>query len=73
LRRLSRWCQPGFFFTWPHGECWGACWLRTDVGDSIGAWIVDVGEKRLFFVAVTKRGPGEWQEIGNIKRSIRFR
>ncbi len=65
-------CQPGFFFTWPHSECWGACWLRTDVGDSIAVWIVDVGGKRLFFVAVTKPGAGEWQEIGDIKRSIRF-
>jgi hypothetical protein len=67
-------CQPGFFFAWPHSlrECWGACWLTTDAGDSISVWIVDVREKRLFFVAVTKPGAGEWQEIGDIKRSIRF-
>jgi hypothetical protein len=34
--------------------------------------IVDVGGKRLFFVTVTKPGAGEHQEVGNIKRSIRF-
>ena len=68
-------CQPGFFFTWPHSWdrwCWGALWCRTDPGDSIAVWIVDVGGKRLFFVAMTKPGAGEWQEIGDIIRSIRF-
>jgi hypothetical protein len=68
-------CQPGFFFTWPHSWgrwCWGALWCRTDAGDSIAVWIVDVGKKRLFFVAVTKPEAGEWQEIGDIMRSIRF-
>lgn len=65
-------CQPGLLFTWPHSECWGACWLRTEVGDSVALWIVDVGTKRLFLVAITKPGAGEWQEIGDIKRSIRI-
>ena len=68
-------CEPGFFFTWPHDNekwCWGAFWCDTAPGDSIAVWIVDVGKKRLFFVAMTKPGAGEWQEIGDIMRSIRF-
>jgi len=47
-------CDPGFFFTWRHGECWGACWLETSVGDTIRVWIVDVDGKRLVIAAATK-------------------
>lgn len=51
-------CDPGFFFSWrpsaPDGECWGACWLDTNVGDTISVWIVDVHGKRLVIEAETR-------------------
>jgi hypothetical protein len=47
-------CDPGYFFTWPHSQCWGACLLRTDAGDTIRIWIVDVRPTRLFIEAATK-------------------
>jgi hypothetical protein len=70
-------CDPGFFFTWrprgPRGECGGACWLESSVGDTIKVWIVDVGEKRLFIEAQT-RDPNSFlsYQIGKIVKSIRF-
>jgi hypothetical protein len=70
-------CDPGYFFTWrprgPGGECWGACWLESNVGDTIRVWIVDVRGKRLFIEAATK-DPRRFlaQEIEKIVRSIRF-
>jgi hypothetical protein len=49
-------CDPGFFFTWPD-ECWGACWTRTDVGDEIGVWIVDVDGTQLVIETETSSRP----------------
>jgi len=51
-------CDPGYFFTWPD-ECWGACWIKTQVGDTIMVWVVDVGGKRLVIEAETTR-QGVW-------------
>ncbi len=71
-------CDPGFFFTWlprgPLGECGGACWLESSVGDTIKVWIVDVGGKRLFIEAQT-RDPRSFlsYQIGKIVKSIRFK
>ena len=71
-------CDPGFFFTWtprgPRGECWGACWLESSVGDTISLWIVDVKGRRLFIEAQTRQDAGRdvAQEITAIVRSIRF-
>jgi hypothetical protein len=52
-------CDPGFFFSWqpsaPDGECFGACWLDTNVGDTISVWIVDVHGKRLVIEAETRQ------------------
>ena len=70
-------CDPGFFFTWqprgPGGGCWGACWLESNVGDTIRVWIIDVGGKRLFIEAATKDHRRFLaQQIEKIVRSIRF-
>ena len=70
-------CDPGFFFTWrprgPRGECGGACWLESSVGDTIKVWIVDLGGKRVFIEAQT-RDPRSFlsYQIGKIVKSIRF-
>jgi hypothetical protein len=52
-------CDPGFFFSWqpsaPDGDCFGACWLDTNVGDTISVWIVDVDGKRLVIEAETRQ------------------
>jgi hypothetical protein len=71
-------CDPGFFFTWrpraPHGECWGACWLASNAGDTIRVWIVDVDGKRLLIEAETAKQAGHdvEKEIAKIVGSIRF-
>jgi hypothetical protein len=73
-------CDPGFFFTWrprgPRGECWGACWLESSVGDTIKVWIVDVGGKTLFIEAQTAEAAMQAghvdREITKIVGSIRF-
>ena len=93
--RKDRGCDPGYFFTWkpqwmagtpaPDDQCWGACWIRADVGDTFRVWIVDVEGKRLVLTARMARiEPGmevhfraDWlkaeREIASIIRSIRFR
>jgi hypothetical protein len=67
-------CDPGFFFRWPHGECRGACWLESSVGDTIRVWIADVDGTLLFIEAATKETAGAQldREIRQIVRSIRF-
>jgi hypothetical protein len=86
-------CDPGFFYSWqpsaPDGECLGACWLDTNVGDTISVWIVAVHGKRLVIAAETRQ-PGSQgyplatqvtradvreveEEIEKIVGSIRFR
>jgi len=77
-------CDPGYFFTW-RAPCWGACWLGTDVSDTIRVWILDVGGTRLFIDAATKERHAVTkepvpsaelkkveQEITKIVGSIRF-
>ncbi len=76
--RQDRGCDPGFFFAWkprgPRGQCWGACWLESNVGDTIRVWIVAVKGTRLFIEAQTTRDAGDAVEgeIAEIVRSIRF-
>jgi hypothetical protein len=71
-------CDPGFFFTWqprgPDGECWGACWLESSLGDTISVWIVDVRGTRLVVEAESteRAGPDVEKEIRAIVKSIRF-
>ena len=91
--RKDRGCDPGYFFTWkPSGreglrddQCWGACWMGADVGDTFRVWIVDVDGKRLVLAARMARiEPGmalhlraDWlkteREIASVIRSVRFR
>jgi hypothetical protein len=90
--RKDRGCDPGYFFTWqpsgrPEGlsQCWGACWITADVGDTFRVWIVDVEGKRLVLAARMERlrpgmgghfraeGLKAEREIASIIRSIRFR
>jgi hypothetical protein len=56
--REDRGCDPGYFFTWPD-ECWGTCWIMTQVGDTIGVWVVDVDGRRLVIETETTR-QGVW-------------
>jgi hypothetical protein len=76
--RQDRGCDPGFFFAWkpqgPRGECWGACWLESNVGDTIRVWIVAVNGTRLFIEAQTTKDAGDAvdREIAEIVRSIHF-
>ena len=76
--RHDRGCDPGYFFAWtprgPRGECWGACWLQSNVGDTIRVWIVAVKGTRLFVEAQTAKDAGDAveREIAEIVRSIRF-
>jgi hypothetical protein len=73
-------CDPGFFFTWQprgrRGQCLGACWLESSVGDTIRVWIVDVGGKPLFIEAQTTEAAMQAghldREITKIVASIRF-
>jgi hypothetical protein len=83
--RENRGCNPGYFFTWPDHLA-GALWGRTEPGERIRVWLVDVEGTRLFFVAETKEGfnhpmrppPSKRQlqsvrrEISKIIESIRF-
>ena len=65
-------CNPGFFFSWStdHG---GAFWDKTEAGDKIRAWLVDVGNRHLVFAAVTRDTRVRLaREITQIVQSIRF-
>jgi len=66
-------CDPGYFYTW-QSECWGPCWMTTDVGTTILAWIVDVDGTLLFIEGETHEnaGPRLEQEIQDIVDSIQF-
>jgi hypothetical protein len=66
-------CDPGFFFAWDDVEA-GPSWTRTDPGDTIRVWIVDVDGKRLFIEAATteQADSGLNEEIQEIVESIRF-
>jgi hypothetical protein len=67
-------CDPGFFFTWPHDQCYGACWLQMGVGATIRVWIVDVEAGRIVIEAATTRQatPQLEREVVRIVRSVRF-
>jgi hypothetical protein len=67
-------CDPGYFYTWAHDECLGACWLESSLGDTIRVWIVDVGGTRLFIQAETTKqsDPRLDREIRQIVGSVRF-
>lgn len=75
-----RGCDPGYFFAWgaPSG---GAMWQRTEVGDRIQVWVVDVDGRLLFIAAETHRleaamAEADWtrldQQIQEIVDSIEF-
>jgi hypothetical protein len=66
-------CDPGYFYTW-QSECWGPCWMTTDVGTTILAWIVDVDGTLLFIEGETHEnaGPRLEQEIQDIVDTIQF-
>jgi hypothetical protein len=82
--RRDRGCDPGYFFRWRRGECWGECWLDTAVGDTIRVWVVDVRGTLVVFEAETKPRNQRYapytkaqarqleQEIAAIIESIRF-
>lgn len=50
-------CDPGFFYTWQPTPG-GALWLRTEVGDTVRVWIVDVDGTLLFIEAETREQAG---------------
>ncbi len=66
-------CDPGFFFTWPTVRT-GASWTRTNVGDTVRIWLVDVEGTRLYVEAETRANAGSavGREIQQIIESIRF-
>ena len=66
-------CDPGYFYAWD-SKCFGPCWVKTNVGDTIRIWVVDVDGVRLFIEAETteQAGSGLEQEIQQIVGSIRF-
>jgi hypothetical protein len=67
-------CDPGFFFTWPHDECQGACWLETRVGYRISVWIFEVAHTLVVIEAATsKQAESELKrEIREIVETVRF-
>jgi hypothetical protein len=76
-------CDPGFFYNWK-AQTGGALWVRTELGDTIRMWIVEVDGTLLFIAGETHRDvrPGEAlteagqarieEEIQQIVDSIRF-
>ncbi len=71
-------CDPGFFYTWrprgPRGQCWAACWLESNPGDTIRVWVVEVGGTRLVLEAETgaQAGLSVEPEVRQMVKSIRF-
>jgi hypothetical protein len=69
----DRGCDPKFLFSSePPGG--GPGWWRTDAGDTVRVWILDVGDRRFFVVGESKTAASEelQQEIDDIVASIRF-
>jgi hypothetical protein len=65
-------CDPGFFYTWHDAEV-GALWTRTDVGDTVRIWIVDVDGTRLLVAGETNWNFARLdEEIQQIVASIQF-
>jgi hypothetical protein len=48
----------------------GACWLESNVGDTIRVWIVDMNSVLLFFEAETSKQSDVEQEIRQVIDSI---
>ena len=67
-------CDPGYFYAWDYSDHRGANWSKTDVGDRIQVWIVDVDGTRLFIAGETHpdASPELAREIQQIVDSIRF-
>jgi len=67
-------CDPGFFFTWPHNECEGACWLETRAGDRISVWVFEVAHTLVVLeAATTRRADSDLRrEIREIVGTMRF-
>jgi hypothetical protein len=66
-------CDPGFFYSWPHDQCQGACWLESNVGDTIRVWIVEVhGVLFVIEAETTENAPDLDGEIRQIVQSTRF-
>ncbi len=66
-------CDPGYFYTW-NDIVGGALWPKTNVGDTIRVWIVDVDGTLLFIAGETNTdaGSGLEREIQRIVDSILF-
>jgi hypothetical protein len=78
--REDRGCDPGYFFAWGAPSD-GPMWERTEVGDRIRVWVVDVDGALLFIAAETHRleaamAEADWtrldQQIQEIVDSIEF-
>jgi hypothetical protein len=67
-------CDPGFFYNW-RAKTGGAMWDRTELGDTITVWIVDLNRTLLFIGGETHKDAGAEveQEIQPIVDSIRFK
>jgi hypothetical protein len=65
-------CLPGFFFAWESGAG-GAFWARTQPGDTIRVWAVEVDGKLLVIEAAARANAGAADaEVDAIIDSIRF-
>jgi hypothetical protein len=81
--RADEGCDPGFFYNWK-AQTGGTLWVRTELGDTIRVWIVNVDGRLLFIAGETHQdlGPGVAiseeakatldAEIQQIVDSIRF-
>jgi hypothetical protein len=47
-------CDPGFFYNWK-AQRGGALWVRSELGDTIRVWIVDVDGTLIFIAGETHR------------------
>ena len=76
-------CDPGFFYNWK-AQTGGSLWVRSELGDRIAAWIVNIDGRLLFIggevhqdlgpgVPMTEGGRARLeQEIQQIVDSIQF-
>lgn len=66
-------CDPGFFFTW-RAKTGGAFWDRSQLGDTINVWIVDLDGTHFFIAGETHPDAPSYvaEEIQEIVDSIRF-
>jgi hypothetical protein len=67
-------CDPGFFYNWK-SQTAGAMWVKSQLGDTIDIWIVDVDGVMLFIGGETHPDAysgGVAEEIRQIVASIQF-